>query len=321
MDQVGVGFKNYNVIHGKFKEWININSNRLDLPESCYLNGELTDPGTWSKELLDTLVSLSPWFEQTAEYLSPKERVKVQATLQAYTTHSISSTVNVANNVTEDFINEIYMNALELGCKGITVYRDGSRSGILVKTEDTTKTSDRPVEIECKVEHFKNEKKDWVAFIGLLNNKPYEIFTGPKDWDVFPIPSAVEKGFIIKVKQEGEPSRYDFRYIDSYGYTNTMGGLSRIFDKEYWNYARFVSALLRNNTPIEQIIKVVEGLSFTNKGMNSWKAGVIRSLKPFVPDGTIAIGAVCENEECKSSNIIYENGCMICRDCGSSKCG
>lgn len=177
----------------------------------------------------------------------------------------------------------------------------------------------RPAEIECNVEHFKNEKKDWVAFVGLVEDNPYEIFTGPKDLDVFPIPSSVKTGQIIKVRLKDGESRYDFRYVDSYGYTNTLGGLSRIFDKEHWNYGRLVSALLRQNTPIVQVVKVVEGLSFTNKGMNSWKAGVIRALKTFIPDGTKVHGEICEN--CGGTNVIYNGGCKECRDCGSSKCG
>lgn len=310
IDQNGVGFKNYNVVHGTFKKWY-----AQYAPESFETHPLEKMP----KEALDQLIQVSPWHQNIAEDIDPSDRVLVQSTLQKYTTHSISSTVNVANTVTEDFISTIYSEAFHKKCKGITVYRDGSRSGILVKTEETKPMlTSRPKDLECKVEHFKNEKKDWVAFIGVLNGKPYEIFTGPKDLDVFPIPSTVESGVIMKVKQD-DTSRYDFRYIDSYGYTNTLGGLSRIFDKEYWNYARFVSALLRNETPIEQVIKVVEGLSFTNKGMNSWKAGVIRALKPFIVDGTKAHGATCEN--CSSTNIIYEGGCMICRDCGSSKCG
>lgn len=177
----------------------------------------------------------------------------------------------------------------------------------------------RPTELECKVEQFKNEKKDWIAIVGLLNGKPYEIFTGPKDIDVFPIPSLVEKGKVIKVTIPGEKSRYDFRYIDSYGYTNTLGGLSRVFDKEYWNYGRLISGYLRSGIPIEQVVKIVDGLTFTNVGLNNWKSGVIRSLKQFIPDGTKVSGEICEN--CGGSNIVYEGGCKTCHDCGSSKCG
>lgn len=188
--------------------------------------------------------------------------------------------------------------------------------------KDTPKTEaiiKRPLELECKVEQFKNEKKDWIAIIGLLNGKPYEIFTGPKDIDVFPIPSVVQKGVVIKVPIEGEKSRYDFRYVDAYGYTNTLGGLSRVFDKEYWNYGRLISGYLRSNMSIDQVVKIVDGLTFTNKGLNNWKSGVIRALKLYIPDGTKVNGEICEN--CGSNHIVYESGCKICKDCGSSKCG
>lgn len=309
IDQNGVGFKNYNVIHGSFKKWY---KNYIDLDDATLEN--------MSEEDLKELIKLSPWHNNTAEDILPEDRVKVQAILQKYTTHSISSTVNLANDILKENVSIIYNSAAKHDLKGITVYRDGSRTGVLVKSnESEKKVKVRPVELFCKVKQFKNERKEWVAFIGILDNEPYEIFTGPKDVDIFPIPSTLEDGTIIKVRQDDGTSRYDFRYIDSYGYTNTLGGLSRIFDKEYWNYARFVSALFRQGTPIDQVIKVVEGLSFTNRGMNSWKAGLIRSLKEYVPDGTLAHGEICD--ACGSHNIIYEGGCMVCRDCGTSHCG
>lgn len=306
-DQNGIGFKNYNVVHGKFKEWYSLHFNAKEDPL------EFMD-----KEALDFLIKTSPWDQNTAEDIIPAARVLVQSTLQKYTTHSISSTVNVAKDTPESDIAIIYNEAHAKGCKGITVYRDGSRSGILVK-DDKPVLTERPEKIDCEIKRFKNERKSWVAFVGLLNNEPYEIFTGPEDLDIFPIPSTIEKGSIIKVRESDGTSRYDFSYVDSYGYTNTLGGLSRIFDKEYWNYARFVSALFRQKTPLEQVVKVIDGLSFTNKGMNSWKAGLIRSIKLYITDGTQAHGAICDS--CGGSNIIYEGGCMICRDCGSSKCG
>lgn len=310
IDDNGVGFRNFNVLHPKLQVWYNTTEKKLG-----------NDLSLISKEELDNLIKLSPWFNNTAGDLTPALRVKTQSILQEYTTHSISSTVNVNNDVDQKFIEDIYKNAWDSNLKGITVYRDGCRSGILVKEEkpkEITLTT-RPTELECKVEQFKNEKKDWIAIVGLLNGKPYEIFTGPKDIDVFPIPSVVEKGKVIKVTIPGEKSRYDFRYIDSYGYTNTLGGLSRVFDKEYWNYGRLISGYLRSGIPIEQVVKIVDGLTFTNVGLNNWKSGVIRSLKQFIPDGTKVSGEICEN--CGGSNIVYEGGCKTCHDCGSSKCG
>lgn len=304
VDQNGVGFKNYNVIHPKFQEWYSSEKGGGDL-------------STLNTEELDLLAMLSPWSENTAEEINPGVRVKTQSILQKYVTHSISSTVNLPENVSKETVSNIYINAWKQNLKGITIYRANSRSGILVKNEPEMPTK-RPKELECTVDHFKNEKKQWLAIVGLYNKKPYEIFTGPKDIDIFPIPSSVTKGYIIKEYQEDGSSRYDFQYVDSYGYSNRLGGLSRVFDKEYWNYARLVSGYLRSGMPIEQVVKIVDGLTFTNKGMNNWKSGVIRALQPFIADGTMVIGEVCDN--CGSSNIVYENGCKTCRDCLSSKC-
>lgn len=314
VDLNGVGFKNYNVIHPKFINWYLTTFPILQDIEPKELE-------TLSKEELDELIKLSPWFNNTASELKPADRVTVQSILQKYTTHSISSTVNLPKEATENDVATIYLNAHRQNCKGITVYRDSSRSGILIKQEETKKiVTTRPIDLECKVMRFKNEKKNWIAFVGMINGSAYEIFSGVNDLDELPIPSYIESGKITKIATE-EGSRYDFSYIDKYGYTNTVGGLNRIFDKEFWNYGRFVSALLIEQVPIQNIIKIISKLEFTNKGMNNWKSGIIRSLKGFVPDGTEAVGATCENESCKSKNIIYEGGCMVCRDCGSSHCG
>ena len=236
----------------------------------------------------------------------------------------MSKTVNLPNDyLYEDFKN-LYIDAWKTGfIKGLTTYRSGTMSAVLKstkeeKSKEITPTT-RPIELECTVEQFKNERKDWIAIVGLLNGKPYEIFTGPKDIDVFPIPSFVKNGVVIKVPIPGEKARYDFKYVDSYGYTNILGGLSRVFDKEYWNYGRLISGYLRSGIPIEQVVKIVDGLTFTNVGLNNWKSGVIRSLKQFIPDGTKVSGEICEN--CGGSNIVYEGGCKTCHDCGSSKCG
>ena len=307
VDQNGVGYTNHNVVHGSFKDWCGM-----------FLSPEVVNNLT--VEELDGLYLQCPWYSNTANDLTPENRIETQSILQKYTTHSISSTVNIPAESTKEMVDELYRLAHSKNLKGVTVYRDGCRSGILVRTEEPKPTIliDRPEELDCKVVHFKNEKKDWVAFVGVMNDQPYEIFTGPKDLDVFPIPASVEHGKIIKVKQADGESRYDFRYVDSYGYTNTLGGLSRIFDKEYWNYARFVSALLRERVPADKISKIVSSLVFTNKAMNSWQNGVIRAFKSFIPDGTKAHGEKCDN--CGEETVVYEAGCNICKSCGSSKC-
>ena len=313
IDQNGVGFRNFNVIHPKLNVWWNEYKKSIPEPRKEPLSD-------WTKEDLDWIIKFSPWYNQEAENIIPEVRIRTQSVLQKYVTHSISSTINLANDVDKEVVDRLYKLAHKENLKGVTVYVDGSRSGILVKdTKEQNTTLERPSELNCQVVHFKNEKKEWVAFIGVIDGMPYEIFTGPKDLDVFPIPSSVTEGVIIKVKQENEHSRYDFRYIDSYGYTNTLGGLSRIFDKEYWNYGRLVSGLLRSRIPVEQVVKIVDGLNFTKAGLNNWKSGVIRSLKSFIKDGTKAEGVKCEN--CGSTHVVYQEGCLICRDCGSSKCG
>lgn len=257
---------------------------------------------------------------KTTQRLSVNQHIDVMKIIAKYVDAAMSKTVNLPKDYPFDKFKSLYVDAWKTGTiKGVTTYVEGSMSAVL-KSKDATSIVplSRPTELQCKVEQFKNEKKDWLAIVGLLDGQPYEIFTGPKDIDVFPIPSSVTEGLTIKIKQEDGTSRYDFRYVDSYGYTNTLGGLSRVFDKEYWNYGRLVSGLLRSKIPIDQVIKIVNGLTFTNKGMNNWKSGVIRSLKQFIPDGTKAHGAKCEN--CGGTNVVYEGGCSICKDCGSSRC-
>lgn len=196
---------------------------------------------------------------------------------------------------------------------------DGSRSGVLVTESNKSKVfSERPESIPCKVLRFKNDKKNWIAFIGLMNDKPYEVFTGINDLDEFPVPSHVTEGEIIKIVKEGERSRYDFKYVDKYGYSNTLGGLNRVFNKEYWNYARLTSSQLRRNIPLVDVINDISKLEFSNRSLNSWQAGMIRSLNLFVADGT-ETKEPCT--ECGKKELIYENGCTVCRNCGHSACG
>ncbi len=302
IDQNGVGFKNYMVIHPKFRDWYKIK-----------FEEELTDT---SEENLNRLYEISPWFNQTANDLTPLQRIKTQSILQKYTTHSISSTVNLPEDVSMDTVNELYRLGYKMNLKGLTTYRAGSRSGILVNANEKVISKERPNELPCKVLRFKNERKNWIAFVGIKDDRPYEIFTGINDLDEFPIPSYVEEGVIIKVPGE-DRSRYDFRYVDNYGYTNTLGGLNRIFNKEYWNYARFVSALLREGTPLQNIVNIIEKLEFSNKSLNNWQFGIIRCLKSFISDGTKSEEAC---PECGEHTIVYENGCKTCKSCGDSKC-
>jgi ribonucleoside-diphosphate reductase alpha chain len=302
IDQNGVGFKNYMVIHPKFRDWYKIK-----------FEEELTDT---SEENLNRLYEISPWFNQTANDLTPLQRIETQSILQKYTTHSISSTVNLPEDVSMDTVNELYRLGYKMNLKGLTTYRAGSRSGILVNANEKVISKERPNELPCKVLRFKNERKNWIAFVGIKDDRPYEIFTGINDLDEFPIPSYVEEGVIIKVPGE-DRSRYDFRYVDNYGYTNTLGGLNRIFNKEYWNYARFVSALLREGTPLQNIVNIIEKLEFSNKSLNNWQFGIIRCLKSFISDGTKSEEAC---PECGEHTIVYENGCKTCKSCGDSKC-
>ncbi len=302
IDQNGVGFKNYMVIHPKFLEWYKVK-----------FGEELTDI---SEENLNRLYEISPWFNQTANDLTPLQRIETQSILQKYTTHSISSTVNLPEDVPMDTVDELYKLGYKMNLKGLTTYRAGSRSGILVNANEKVVSKERPDELPCKVLRFKNEKKGWIAFVGIKDDRPYEIFTGINDLDEFPIPSYIEEGVIIKVPGENR-SRYDFRYVDSYGYTNTLGGLNRIFNKEYWNYARFVSALLREGTPLQSIVNIIEKLEFSNKTLNNWQFGIVRCLKSFITDGTKSEEAC---PECGEHTIVYENGCKTCKSCGDSKC-
>lgn len=305
VDENGDSWEEYPVLHYEFEQWI----------KNHY--GE--DISNLSVEKVEELYTKSPWYKSIADDIDWTKRVEIQGIIQKYTTNAISSTVNLPSTVTEDEVNTIYTHAWKKGLKGITTYTDGSRAGVLVKNNNTNnKFKERPNQIECKVLRFRNEKKQWIAFIGLNNGDPYEIFTGINDLDAFPVPSYVEDGYILKVSTP-EGSRYDFKYEDNYGYTNIVGGLNRIFSKEYWNYARFTSALMREGVEVANIIKIIDKLEFTNKSLNSWQSGVIRSLSGFIKDGTRSEGSTCE--ECGSDEVHYMEGCLTCMSCGSSKCG
>lgn len=257
-----------------------------------------------------------PEYVVTSEQIPYRERIKVQATLQKFIDASISSTINLPESATIDDVETIYRLAWEEGLKGVTVYRSGCKRGaVLSKNPVIKECLKRPESIEAKVIRFKNGSENWMAFIGMIDNKPYEIFTGKVDMEEFPVPFTIKKGQIIKIKDQ-LGKRYDFQYVDKYGYTNRLGGLSRIFNQEYWNYAKLISALLRGGITPDKVVKIIDGMSFESDSLNTWKNGVKRAIKSFIEDG------IESHEKCPEcgSKMIYTNGCSQCPTCGSSKC-
>lgn len=314
VDKVGDSWEEFNVFHHKFLVWMEVNGYN---PEEVK---------NYDDEQLSELVQKSPYYKATSNDVDWLSKVRMQGMIQKWVDHSISVTVNLPEDITEEMVAKVYQTAWESGCKGCTVYREGSRDGVLVtnKKEKEQATSSafpskRPPVLECDVIRFKNSHEDWVAFVGLYDGRPYEIFTGRTEDDVLPIPKAVTKGRIIKIKDENG-SRYDFQYVDKYGYTNTIGGLSHMFNKEFWNYAKLISGVLRNGMPIPDVVNLVSSLRLDNESINSWIAGVERSLRRYIPDGTKAKpGKKCP--ECGSESLIYQEGCLTCKNCGHSKCG
>jgi ribonucleoside-diphosphate reductase alpha chain len=255
-------------------------------------------------------------------------KVKLQGAVQKWVDHSISVTINLPNDVNEELVGKLYLEAWEAGCKGVTVYRDGSRSGVLIANETKEETKEtsvpfstkRPEILEADVVRLQNNKEKWIAFIGLMDEKPYEIFTGmTDDEDGILIPRWVNNGVIIKNKKEDGTSRYDFQYKNKRGYKTTIEGLSHKFNPEYWNYAKLISSTLRHGMPIEKVVDLINSLQLDSESINTWKNGVARALKRYVADGTEAKGQQCDS--CKSTNLIYQEGCLTCKDCSSSKCG
>ncbi|HCC70402.1 MAG TPA: adenosylcobalamin-dependent ribonucleoside-diphosphate reductase [Bacteroidales bacterium] len=307
-DEVGDSWEEYNVFHHKFVEWLKIN------------NYDPDDVKRMDDDDVDEIIKKSPYYKATANDVDWIAKVKMQGQIQKWVDHSISVTINLPENVKEDLVSELYMTAWESGCKGATVYRDGSRSGVLIsgKKEKVEGIKKRPRILDADIIRFNNNDEKWIAFVGLKEGVPYEIFTGLTDNEIFPIPDSIRKGKIVKTKDENGKNRYDFQYTDKYGYKNTLGGLSHMFKPEFWNYAKLISGVLRHGMPIPSVVNLVRSLRLDSASINSWKNGVERALKKYIPDGTKAKGKC---EECGSSNLVYQEGCLLCRDCGSSKCG
>jgi len=324
-DEVGDSFEEYIVFHHKFITWMEANGHHYD-PTHRY-----------TEEEIDELVKQSPYYHATAADVDWMQKVRMQGAIQKWVDHSISVTINLPQDVSEELVGQLYEEAWRCGCKGCTVYREGSRSAVLEsvkkkdkKDEDSKKEEKncvcfdnkvrvRPAELECDVVRFQNNKDKWIAFVGLKDGMPYEIFTGlADDEEGLMIPKSVTHGKIIRVVQEDGTKRYDFQFVNTRGFKTTMEGLSYKFDKEFWNYAKLISGVLRYGMPIDQVIKMISGLQMDSETINSWKVGVERALKKYIQDGTIVQGQTCPN--C-GEPLVFSEGCMHCNNCGYSKCG
>lgn len=311
IDEVGDSWEEYTVFHHKFLTWMEVNG--------------IERKSTYSEEELEELVKQSPYYKATSNDVDWLSKVRMQGAVQKWVDHSISVTINLPSNATEELVGKLYVEAWKSGCKGVTVYRDGSRAGVLIantdsKEEEVKFPNKRPQTLEADIVRFQNNKEKWIAFVGLLDGLPYEIFTGLADDDEgLLLPKSVQKGKIIKNYDENGSSRYDFQFVNKRGHKTTIEGLSYKFNKEFWNYAKLISGVLRNSMPIEDVINLVAGLQLDNENINNWKNGVERALKKYIPNGTKAKKGSCEN--CSSTNLIYQEGCLTCIDCGSSKCG
>ena len=322
VDDVGDSFEEYIVYHKKFMTWMEVNG--YDTAKK------------YTQEEIDQLVAKSPYYKATANDVDWLMKVKMQGAIQKWVDHSISVTVNLPNDVDEELVNRLYVEAWRSGCKGCTIYRDGSRSGVMISVSKKKDKKDgnapetpckrpevtevRPHVLDCDVVRFQNNKEKWVAFVGLLNGYPYEIFTGLQDDEEgIVLPKTVTKGKIIKNVDENGKRRYDFQFENKRGYKTTVEGLSEKFNPEYWNYAKLISGVLRYRMPIDHVIRLVSSLQLKSESINTWKNGVERALKKYITDGTAAAGQKCP--QCGQETLVYQEGCLICKNCGASRCG
>ncbi|MBP8944470.1 MAG: adenosylcobalamin-dependent ribonucleoside-diphosphate reductase [Paludibacteraceae bacterium] len=321
VDDNGDSWEEYTVFHHKFVTWMEANN--------------YPTTKKYSKSEIDDLVAKSPYYKATANDINWLKKVQMQGRIQKWVDHSISVTINLPAETTEELVADLYEEAWRCGCKGVTVYREGSRSGVLVSMDEAQKEKQeekkvcfpvtegplvRPKELECDVVRFQNAKDKWIAFVGLKDGRPYEIFTGlADDEEGISLPKTVTHGKIIKTVDENGNKRYDFQFTNKRGYKTTVEGLSEKFDKEFWNYAKLISGVLRYGMPIDQVVKLVSGLQLDSDSINTWKVGVERALKKYIPDGTQADGQTCPS--CKQKTLIYQEGCLTCKNCGYSRCG
>ena len=318
VDETGDAFEEYIVFHHKFVTWMQANG--------------YSASKKYTQEEVEELVAKSPYYKATSNDVDWLQKVRMQGRIQKWVDHSISVTINLPNDVSEELVDSLYVEAWRCGCKGCTVYRDGSRSGVLIATDKKKKKEDcncmqppvivstRPRELDADVAKFQNNREKWIAFVGLLNGRPYEIFTGLADDDEgIMLPKNVSKGTIIKSYDEDGNKHYDFQFKNKRGYKMTIEGLDGKFNPEYWNYAKLISGVLRYGMPIDQVIKLVQGMELNSESINTWKNGVERALKKYLPNGMEAKGQKCPN--CGLETLIYQEGCLICTNCGASKCG
>jgi ribonucleoside-diphosphate reductase alpha chain len=317
IDESGDSWEEYNVFHHHFLTWMKVNGHDWE------------NATNFNDEQIEALVKKSPYYKATSNDVDWLNKVKLQGKIQKWVDHSISVTVNLPKNVKKELVGQVYIEAWKSGCKGVTVYRDGSRDGVLISAKKEKKQTEitldnqarrRPDEINAEIVRFHNNDEEWIAFVGLVDGKPYEIFSGRAEDDALPVPKSVKEGKIIKQRFEDGSKRYDFKYANKYGFNITIEGLSYKFNPEYWNYAKLISGLLRHGMPLPHAVKLISSLHFHSETINTWKKGIERALKKYIPDGTNAMkGQICT--ECGSESLIYQEGCLTCKTCGYSKCG